>query len=84
MAYLETGYIQMEGDDAMHSMECAKRLVMQQLNHIIHQRAEEGFAVQEVSPGTAHRTDDAGNTHHNLYYNVLLQVRQADRCLSSC
>jgi len=74
MLYLETGFISLEQEDAMKDMERDKMVMMQQLNHLLHKRSQEGFAVEEILPGVAHRQDDDGsNTQHNLYYNVLLK-----------
>jgi hypothetical protein len=74
MAYLETGFRALEGPQAMRNMERAKMVMMQQLNQIVHEKHLEGFAVEEVLPGTAHSQDAEGNQmQHNLYYNVLLK-----------
>lgn len=74
MLYLETGFKSLEQDDEMKDLEGLKMIMMQQLNHLLHKRGQEGFAVEEILPGVAHRQDDDGsNTQHNLYYNVLLK-----------
>lgn len=74
MLYLETGFKSIEHPAAIKEMEHAKTVMMQQLNHIVHVRSQDGFTVEEILPGVAHRQDEVGNnTEHNLYYNVLLK-----------
>lgn len=74
MAYLETGFQALEGTGAISKMERSKLVMMQQLNQIVHEKHMEGFAVEEVLPGTAHKQDkDGQQVQHNLYYNVLLK-----------
>lgn len=60
MLYLETGFRPIEDPQAMRGMERAKTVLMQQLNHMIHKRAQDGYAVEDVLPGTAHKTDGGG------------------------
>lgn len=71
--YLETGYKSIEGP-ALKEMERCKVVVMQQMNHVLGHRAQEGFFVDHIEAGVQHRKDPVkGLTEHNLFYNILLK-----------
>lgn len=46
---------------------------MQQMNHVLSLRAQDGFYVDAFTSGVNHRPDNEGHTQHNLYYNILLK-----------
>lgn len=55
-------------------VERHKVVLMQQLNHMVHEMHLEGFAVEQVLPGVSTREGpDGAGMEHNLYYNVLLK-----------
>eukprot|EP00877_Chromochloris_zofingiensis_P012650 jgi/Chrzof1/7639/Cz02g31070.t1 len=71
--YLETGFKSIEGP-SLKEMEKCKVVVMQQMNHVLSLRAQEGFYVDQFYCGVNHRPDgDTGIMQHNLYYNILLK-----------
>jgi hypothetical protein len=70
MAYLETGFRDIR---AMRDVERAKVVLMQQLNRIVATKQQEGFAVDEVLPGTAHQQDEEGHVQHNMYFSVVFK-----------
>lgn len=48
-------------------------LVMQQMNHVLAQKALDGFFVATCDCGVNHREAEEGGMHHNLYYHILLK-----------
>jgi hypothetical protein len=70
MAYLETGLRDIR---AMREVERAKVVLMQQLNRIVATKQQEGFAVDELLPGTAHQQDEEGHVQHNMYFSVVFK-----------
>jgi hypothetical protein len=71
--YLETGFKSIEGP-SLKEMEKCKVVVMQQMNHVLSLRAQDGFYVEDISCGVNHRSDPESTiVQHNLYYNILLK-----------
>eukprot|EP00199_Chlamydomonas_sp_CCMP681_P000744 CAMPEP_0119104806 /NCGR_PEP_ID=MMETSP1180-20130426/2926_1 /TAXON_ID=3052 ORGANISM="Chlamydomonas cf sp, Strain CCMP681" /NCGR_SAMPLE_ID=MMETSP1180 /ASSEMBLY_ACC=CAM_ASM_000741 /LENGTH=502 /DNA_ID=CAMNT_0007089655 /DNA_START=10 /DNA_END=1518 /DNA_ORIENTATION=- len=69
--YLETGFLSIEGA-SLKDMEHRKTVVMQQMNHVLHSKALDGFLVASCNCGVNHQHQDGGMLH-NLYYHVLLR-----------
>ncbi|KAF5840007.1 hypothetical protein DUNSADRAFT_18044 [Dunaliella salina] len=70
--YLETGFNSIEGP-GLKEMEQRKILVMQQMNHVLAQKALDGFFVAACDCGVNHRDVEDGGMHHNLFYHILLK-----------
>lgn len=48
--------------------------VMQQMNHVLSMRAQDGFFVDSINAGVNQRDpQDGGSLQHNLFFNVLLK-----------
>ncbi|KAJ9518584.1 hypothetical protein QJQ45_018617 [Haematococcus lacustris] len=69
--YLETGFNSIEGP-SLKEMEQRKVVVMQQMNHVLHQKSLDGFYVAACDCGVNHRETSEAGTQHNLYYHILL------------
>eukprot|EP00967_Tisochrysis_lutea_P071213 scaffold94395_cov17-Tisochrysis_lutea.AAC.1 len=52
---------------------CSQILVMQQMNHVLAQKALDGFFVAACDCGVNHRDVEDGGMHHNLFYHILLK-----------
>ncbi len=70
--YLETGFKSIEGP-SLKEMEKCKVVVMQQMNHVLSLRSQDGFYVDNFSCGVNHKAGPDGAMQHNLYYNILLK-----------
>lgn len=46
---------------------------MQQMNHVLAQKALDGFFVAACDCGVNHREVPDGSMHHNLFYHILLK-----------
>eukprot|EP00197_Chlamydomonas_leiostraca_P002376 CAMPEP_0202859646 /NCGR_PEP_ID=MMETSP1391-20130828/1669_1 /ASSEMBLY_ACC=CAM_ASM_000867 /TAXON_ID=1034604 /ORGANISM="Chlamydomonas leiostraca, Strain SAG 11-49" /LENGTH=524 /DNA_ID=CAMNT_0049538697 /DNA_START=123 /DNA_END=1697 /DNA_ORIENTATION=- len=69
--YLETGFNSIEGP-SLKEMEQRKVVVMQQMNHVLAQKALDGFFVAACDCGVNHR-DGPDGMQHNLFYHILLK-----------
>lgn len=69
--YLETGFNSIEGP-SLKEMEQRKVVVMQQMNHVLAQKALDGFFVAACDCGVNHREGQDG-MQHNLFYHILLK-----------
>lgn len=69
--YLETGFNSIEGP-SLKEMEQRKVVVMQQMNHVLAQKALDGFFVAACDCGVNHREGPDG-MQHNLFYHILLK-----------
>ncbi len=78
--YLETGFNSIEGP-SLKEMEQRKVVVMQQMNHVLAQKALDGFFVAACDCGVNHR-DGPDGMQHNLFYHILLKkVSIAKHCM---